>query len=175
MKKRKFTTNQGIEFFHLIGEKEEEETMKSISANFYSIKENDVLLFVHVTKTENVDSILEKGLISGSGHFGEGVYVCSFDYIESLKAFMSFVYNIYIEKPFADLSFVIGAYSGEYLRCLYGDLGHTGYILIEKNVNKEDILCAKKIDKEEFLEFSLESLRDYLNLEIEKKIFQEKS
>lgn len=160
MEIRKFTTCQNIEFEHCIGTIEETEEMKKVPANFFSYRKTGHLIWIHVTATNNIPSILEKGLLKGEGHLGEGVYLCTFEYAWSLKSFMELVYNAYLSSPNADFSFVIGTYEGEYLECVYGDAGHTGYYLVEQDISKENIIGTYKVEKDEFMKMELIALRD---------------
>lgn len=160
MEIRKFVTEQDIEFDHCVGTKEEVEEMQKVPANFFSYKETDTLLWIHLTSTNNIPSILEKGLISGEGHLGKGVYVCSTDHLDSLKSFMEFAYNAYLSNPNADFSLVLGSHSGDYLYCVYGDAGHTGYCLIEQDLSNETILGTHKIEKEDFMKMNVLSLKE---------------
>lgn len=127
-----------------------------LKVDFISKLMRQSLEFIHVTSVENVNSILENGLIPSKGNYvsdlGQGTYVVNEDDVKGIENLKNYVVSQYLnydnlifleeeELEFLEeqeIAIIKGYYSGTIKECLWG-YNHEGYIVINEVIPPEQL------------------------------------
>lgn len=176
------TVQEEVTFSHCMIKKGNENIMwgivNSIPANFHTIDFSGPKGFAHITKSENIKEIKEKGLIytrDSFNHLGDGNYCVIGENAvieEDIVNFLKFINPIKNKEEF---SIIFGYYCGDMRYCIQGDDSHRGYTVLLEDVPGEQITKSfqlKELFGKNLYSLIIDEIKNNYNI-IDEIIYQE--